>query len=213
MSLTAALMHAFDLGEEFNTIPRYNISPTDESLVLIERCGKREPVPMVFGLIPHWVKDPKIGLHCLNARSETITEKPAFRESLKKRRCLVMADGFYEWDRSGKTKIPYFIKMKSNGPFGMAGLWDVWRRSDGKEFKSFAVITTQANKTIGSIHDRMPVIIKKENYPLWLSEKEFESHKLIPLLKSQDDESLVMAQVSTAVNNTRNKSPECIQPV
>ncbi len=112
--------------------PGYNIAPTDESLVLINQNNEPTIEKMSFGLIPHWSKDPKIALHCLNARAETITEKPSFREPFKKSRCIVLTDGFFEWKREGKVKTPYLIRLKNQDTFAMAGIWDKWKRSDGR---------------------------------------------------------------------------------
>jgi len=160
----AALKHAFKFENNLDLPARYNIAPTDPAEVVLEENGRRLIVTMTFGLIPHWAKDPKMGLHCLNARAETISEKPAFRESFKKRRCLVLADGFYEWDRSGKIKIPYLVRQKNEEPFAMAGFWETWKRPDGREMKTFSIITTAPNPLVKTIDDRMPVILRKELY-------------------------------------------------
>ena len=192
--------------------PDYNIAPTDLAYVVVQDGDKRFLKRMMFGLIPHWAKDPKIGVHCLNARAETVAEKPAFRDSFKNRRCLVITDGFYEWLREEKNKIPHRVMMKDRQPYAMAGLWDRWKRSDGREFETFSIVTTEPNDLIAKIHDRMPVILKKEEESLWLAPYVTETKTILPLLKPYPPEWMEMVAVSPAMNSSRNKTPECIVP-
>lgn len=191
--------------------PDYNIAPTDLAYIVVQEGEKRYLKRMMFGLIPHWAKDPKIGVQCLNARAETVAEKPAFRDAFKSRRCLVLTDGFYEWLREGKNRIPYRVMMKNHKPYAMAGLWDRWKRSDGREFETFSIVTTEPNDLIKTIHDRMPVILSKEDEDLWLAPYVKEAKTLQPLLKSFPAESMEMVPVSSMVNSSKNKEEECIR--
>lgn len=189
--------------------PDYNISPTDPVYVVVEDNGKRILKQMFFGPIPHWAKDPKIGIKCLNARAETVDRLPAFRDSFRKRRCLVLSDGFFEWKGAGVKKLPHRIVLKNSEPFAMAGLWDRWRRPDGKEIESMAIVTTEPNSLVGEIHN----ILSREDEGLWISTQVTEVKTLLPLLKPYPSEGMEYYQVSSAVGSSRNKSKECIEPV
>ncbi len=145
--------------------PRYNIAPSQNVLALLQHDGVREAAFLQWGVIPSWSKD---GKGFINARSETIEDKPSFSESFQKRRCLIPADGFYEWQRSGKIAQPYYFQMQDESPFAFAGIWDEWR-ADGKTIASCAIITTTANEILASIHDRMPVILRPESQDSWLN--------------------------------------------
>jgi len=212
MSLIAALMKAFDFEAEMELEPKYNLAPTDKGDVLIHRDNKRVLRQMMFGLVPHWAKDPKIALHCLNARAETVAEKPAFRNSFRRKRCLVLTDGFFEWRREGKTKTPFFFFLKSKEPFAFAGLWDAWVQPDGKEVESFAIVTTEPNDFLKPIHNRMPVILSKENESRWLSPAT-DPDTLTSLLKPFPSDQMDSYQVSTYMNNSRNKDKTCVSSV
>jgi putative SOS response-associated peptidase YedK len=214
VSSEEALVEAFYTEHAgFSIYPRYNIAPTDEAEVIVKENGKRIIKQMHFGLIPHWAKDPKMGLHCLNARSETVAEKPAFRDALRKRRCLVVADGFYEWNRAGKKKIPFLFRNSDRRPFAFAGLYDTWKAPSGNDMKTFTIITTEANALLAAIHDRMPVILDKKDYDTWLSPDINDPKILLPLLKPAPPEPMTSDEVSTYVSNAVNKGPECIEPV
>lgn len=202
---------AAELRPEYNYTPRYNIAPTQEVLAVRRRAdssARRELVPLRWGLIPTWAKDEKIAYSTINARSETVAEKPAFRTAFKKRRCLIVADGYYEWKVTGpKSKQPYRIHLPDDQPFGMAGLWEHWER-DGKTIESCTIIVTSANPKLAAIHDRMPVILHPDAYDRWL-DPEFEGREqlealLQPLLASETE----AYPVSTAVGNVRNQGPE-----
>lgn len=147
-------------------IPRYNIAPTQEVVTVVQHASTREARLFQWGLIPSWSKEAK-GI--INARVETIDEKPSFKESFEKRRCLILADGFYEWERNGKISQPYFFQLKHEGPFAFAGIWDRWRY-DNSSITSCAIITTTANELLAKIHTRMPVILRPESYDLWLND-------------------------------------------
>lgn len=193
--------------------PAYNIAPTDPAVVIVQRDNEPEFDRMTFGLIPHWAKDPKIAFNCLNARAESVDEKPAFRESFKQRRCLVPIDGFYEWKHEGKAKIPHRITLKNRKPFALAGVWDTWKGLNGKQITSFSIITTEANSLLTFFHDRMPVVVEAANENLWLAPYVTESKTLVPLLKPFPAEEMDMYQVSSYVSKSTNKGEECIQPV
>jgi len=148
--------------------PRYNIAPSQNVLAIVQRCADREAALLQWGLIPSWSKEPK---GFINARAETIEDKPSFSESFQRRRCLIPADGFYEWQRSGKVAQPYYFQMKDESPFAFAGIWDEWL-GDGNSIASCAIITTRANELLASIHDRMPVILRPESQDQWLDDSE-----------------------------------------
>ena len=199
--------------------PRYNIAPSQPvAVVVADSEGGRKLEFFKWGLIPSWAKDPKIGNRMINARAETLAEKPSFRTALKKRRCLILADGFYEWKREGtlRAKTPMYIQLKSGEPFALAGLWEFWRPldSDADAFiKSCAIITIAPNALMEKIHDRMPVILKPQAYDLWLTPGELPAERTLPLLKPFAASQMKAITVSTLVNNTANDSPECVRPV
>jgi putative SOS response-associated peptidase YedK len=148
-------------------VPHYNIAPTQEILTVVQQAATREAMFLQWGLIPSWSKEPK---GFINARVETIEEKPSFRESFEMRRCLILADGFYEWERTGKISQPYYFQLKESEPFAFAGIWDRWRY-DGRSITSCAIVTTTANELLAKIHTRMPVILRPESYDLWLGDQ------------------------------------------
>lgn len=197
--------------------PRYNIAPTQPIAVLPNK-GRNQIEYMMWGLIPSWAKDPKIGSQMINARGETVAEKPSFRTAFKKRRCLIFADGFYEWHTQGKTKTPMYIRLRDDdgvvgAPFAMAGLWEVWRSPDGDEIPTATIITTSANEFMKTYHERMPVILPADCYDEWLDPAERPAEKLQPLIAQYPAKYFTAHAVSTAVNNARNDSPVCIEPM
>jgi putative SOS response-associated peptidase YedK len=193
--------------------PRYNIAPTQLIAAVREGAdGCRRLGMLRWGLIPSWAKDPSIGARMINARAETIAEKPAFRAAFRRQRCLVLADGYYEWKKAGKKKLPYHIRMRDESPFAFAGLWDRWSPGgDGEFVESCSLITTGANAATCDIHDRMPVILPPEAYSLWLNPKVNDAAALTPLLCGYDPEEMIAVPVSTYVNNARNEGQECLQ--
>lgn len=193
--------------------PRYNIAPTQEVFVLLAADGTRRIEALRWGLIPSWAKDPKIGNKLINARAETLFEKPIFRSAVKQRRCLVLADGFYEWQRAEKAKIPMFIRLKSKRPFGFAGLWESWVSPDGTTVKTCTIVTTEANELMKPIHARMPVIVPKESYAIWLSPQIEKADELTPILRAYPAEEMEVYGVSKLVNSPANDRPECIEPL
>jgi putative SOS response-associated peptidase YedK len=192
--------------------PSFNIAPRQPIAVVMDD-GKRKIVAMQWGLIPHWSKDEKIANKLSNARSETIGEKPSFKNSFKKFRCLIIADGFYEWQGTGRKKKPFFICRKDEKPFGIAGLFDKWINPEGKSITTCTIVTTEANEIMKPIHHRMPVIIEPENYDLWLNPHEIDIAKLGKLLKPCNPELLKAYEVGLAVNAAQNTSEDCIAPV
>jgi putative SOS response-associated peptidase YedK len=168
---------------------------------------------MRWGLIPYWAKDKSFGAKAINAVSETAAEKPAFKESMKKRRCLIPADGFYEWKKLGSKKQPYNIGMADDGLFAFAGLWDRWKSPEGKEILSCTILTTDANPLLKEIHDRMPVIIEKDDYDVWLDPGMTDPDKLTDLLKPFDARLMRVYPVSSTVSNVKNDGPECAEEV
>ena len=189
--------------------PRYNIAPTQPVLAVVNDGGRRAEL-MRWGLIPFWAKDPKIGNRMINAVGETAAAKPAYRAAFKKRRCLVLADGFFEWRKAGKAKIPTYIFLKSGEPFAMAGLWETWKDADGDLLRSCTIVTTEANEFIAPIHDRMPVILSQETEALWLDPMTEEASTLNPLLIPSPAEELDSYVVSNLVNSPKHSGPECI---
>ncbi|MEW6210729.1 MAG: SOS response-associated peptidase [Acidobacteriota bacterium] len=190
--------------------PSYNIAPTQKVAVIVSD-GRKQLVSVQWGLIPSWSKDPAIGNKLINARSETITEKASFRNAFKKRRCLIVADGFYEWQRMGQEKRPVYIRLKSGRPFGFAGLYETWKSPEGEDVTTCAIITTQANDIMKPIHDRMPVILPRSSEDMWLDAKT-GSDVALELLKPYPSEEMETWPVSKMVNSPANNSPDCIKP-
>jgi putative SOS response-associated peptidase YedK len=192
--------------------PRYNIAPT-QPVAVTPNDGKNRLDFYIWGLIPSWAKDPDIGSHMINARSETLSEKPAFRAAFRRRRCLVLADGFYEWRKDTKgQKTPMYIHLASGKPFAFAGLWEFWNAPDGSSVLSCVIITTQPNSLLATIHNRMPVILPEAAYAQWLDPGEGDPKQLSALLLPYPAEEMAAFPVSPLVNNPRNESPALIQP-
>jgi putative SOS response-associated peptidase YedK len=200
----------FGTGAGFNLNPRYNVAPT-QALLLARNAvwGNRELVSLHWGLIPHWSKEPKTSYSSINARAETVTEKPTFRNAFRHRRCLIAADGYYEWRKMERTKQPYFITLKDGEPFGFAGVWEHWAR-EGESVDSCAIIVTEANELTKGIHDRMPVILAPEAYDSWMDLDLTDPERLKAFLKPYPSERMMAYRVSTAVNNPENDEPELI---
>ncbi len=192
--------------------PRYNVAPTQSVATVVEVGEGRRLELMRWGLIPSWADDPEIGNRMINARSETAAEKPSFRAAFKKRRCLIPADGFYEWQKLGGGKQPHHIRVKGGGPFAFAGLWEVWRPEDGPEVRSCTILTTEANDLLAPVHGRMPVILPPENYDLWLDPGVEERDPLSDLLRPYPPEDMEAYPVSRFVNNPSHDGPRCVEP-
>jgi len=204
---------AFEATDAPEVEPHYNIAPTQDILTVRQGADGREMRLLKWGLVPSWAKDMSIGARLINARSETVTEKPAFRKAFKSRRCLIPADGFYEWGTAGGRKQPFYIRMRDERLFGFAGLWDRWKAEDGASFESCAIITTGANEVVGRVHDRMPVILHPESYDLWLSEDERQTELRKELLQPYPAEEMTIYPVSALVNSPQNRGAELIKPL
>lgn len=194
--------------------PRYNIAPT-QPIAAIRADAATEDRQLTFfrwGLIPSWAEDPKIGNRMINARGETVAEKPSFRKAFATRRCLVLADGFYEWQKQEQGKQPFYITLQEDLPFAFAGLWERNQRC-GEPIESCTIITTSANELMAPIHDRMPVIIPPDRYDLWLDTAVQEIERLTPLIAPYDASQMKATPVSSRVNNPRHESPDCIAPL
>ncbi|MCI0667702.1 MAG: SOS response-associated peptidase [Methylococcaceae bacterium] len=213
-----AWVAAFDLPEDAGTvvsemIPNYNVAPTRDVPIIRTHAetGLRELVLVHWGLIPFWTKDRKIGYRMINARAETVAEKPAFRAAFKKRRCLVPANGFYEWKKGASGKQPYLIRMADAGPFAFAGLWESWTNpADKTVLQSCTIIVTKANEMMTRIHDRMPVILSPDLYGRWLDPGQGDG---LSLLTPCPDDWLDAYPVSTYVNSPQNNDSKCIEAI
>ena len=195
--------------EDFH--PSYNITPTQTSPILIYDNGSKVKM-MKWGLIPHWAKDESIGAKLINARSETLTEKPSFQNLVSKNRCIVISDGYYEWKRIGKQKQPYYIHHPENKLLLMAVLWSQWKFKDKTIVFSYTVITTTPTPDIAFIHSRMPVILSEKNLPIWLNGNQYSSNDALKYLIPFET-SLTFSPVSPFVNSPKNNSMECIKPL
>jgi len=187
---------------------RYNIAPTQSLPVVVSPDGNRVMESMRWGLIPSWVKDPETQSLLINSRAETIQEKPSFRSSFKSRRCLVPADGFYEWTKRENGKVPYWIHMTDEGLFAFAGIWSEWGMGEDI-IRSFSIITTEANSKLKSLHDRMPVILNSNNYGHWLDSSQKDPASL---LNAYPSDQMAYHEVSLRVNSPKNDDPECLMP-
>ncbi|MFZ5909546.1 MAG: SOS response-associated peptidase [Chloroflexota bacterium] len=211
----AELQEAFEgytFPEQF--APRFNIAPS-QPVLAIPNDGQKRADFFLWGLIPSWAKDPVIGNRLINARGETLAEKPSFRGSFKYKRCLIPADGFYEWKAQpgAKTKVPYFIHLASRQPFAFAGLWDEWHAPDGSLVKSCTIITTAPNELIAPIHNRMPVILRPDDYTQWMDTAPRTPESLLPFIKPYPAEKMTAYPVSALVNSPQNDRAECVAPV
>lgn len=208
-----ALADMFDAGPLDSFPPRYNIAPTQHvPVVRLDPDSRREWAMLRWGLIPSWAKDPAIGNRMINARAETAAEKPSFRAAMRRRRCLVPTDGFYEWQKSGNQKQPMRIELADGKPFAFAGLWEHWQSPAGDAVETFTILTTEASADLSAIHHRMPVILAPEHYQVWLEVGSGDVEIVLPLLAPYQAERLVARPVSRHVNNPRNDDPRCLEP-
>lgn len=193
--------------------PRYNIAPS-QPVAVVPNDGQRRLDYYIWGLIPSWAKDPAIGNRMINARAETLAEKPSFRAAFRRRRCLIPADGFYEWQQTPgqKAKTPFYIRLKSGEPFAFAGLWENWNAPDGSQVLSCAIITTAPNALMEPIHNRMPVILPPAAYDRWLESDEQNPAALQNLLQPFPAQAMIAYPVSSLVNRPENDVAACIQP-
>ena len=203
----------FHLGEAPQLEPRYNVSPS-QLVPVVRSAGEHNILsPMKWGLVPSWSKDPSMGSHMINARSETVAEKPAFRHAIKYNRCIIPISGFYEWQAVEHHKQPYFTHLKGHAPMCLAGIWEHWTAPDGSVLETFSILTTSANKLIEPIHERMPVILKPADFNLWLSRNMHDPHELVDIYKPYPVDEMIAYKVSDLVNNPKFDSPSCIARV
>lgn len=208
-----------DIAKEFNAEepgfdlpPGYNIAPSYE-VAIVMNAGKKLLALCKWGFVPSWSKDAAIGNKMINARGESVADQPSFRHAFRSKRVLVAADGFYEWKKQGKIKIPVYIHLKSRKPFGFAGLMSLWTSTEGKQVCTCTIITTNANKLLEPVHDRMPVIIHKTDEDIWLDPSSQDKDNLMSLLKPYEAEEMDYYNVSTIVNSPAHNSPDCIKRV
>jgi putative SOS response-associated peptidase YedK len=204
------LAKEFGVAEAPEAEPSYNVAPTHNILAVREGGDGREMTFLKWGLVPSWAKDASIGARLINARSETVEEKPSFRDAFRRRRCVIPADGFYEWRREGGRKQPFFFRMRDERPFGLAGIWERWEGAGGEAINSCTILTTEANGVLRPVHDRMPVILHPEEHSVWLEGGAREMESLIELLRPYPAKEMVGYPVGPLVNNPRSKGPELI---
>jgi len=207
-----AIRQLFRYLEQPNFPPRYNVAPTQPVPIVRMTEGKRQFALVRWGLIPAWVKDPRTFSLVINARAESVLDKPAFKNAMKYRRCLFPADGFYEWKRKAERKQPYFVRRKDGGPLAFAGLWESWMGPNGEEQETAAIITTDASPSIAHIHDRMPVIVPPEAFDFWLDPK-VDAEMAAAVLRPATDGTIEHHEVSRAVNRTENDLPKLVEPL
>ncbi len=206
------LAEIFGLSDLPGLVPRYNIAPTQAAAVVRSTGSARKLDMLRWGLVPSWAKDISVGSRMMNARSESLSDKPAFRYAIKSRRCIIPASGFYEWKPEGPHKIPYYVRLPDGAPMGLAGIWEAWKTPDGSFLETFTILTTSANSLIASIHDRMPVILHPDSYDLWLDKDVKNPEQLQPLYSPYPADLMTLYPVSTLVNSPRNDDPACIKP-
>ncbi len=199
----------FGVAPTLETTPRYNVAPTQEVITIV-RNGTDHLAQLRWGLIPSWAKDEAIGSRMINARAETLAEKASFKRLLSSKRCLVIADGFYEWKQENGSKTPMYITMKSGEPFAFAGLWDNWKSPDGQQIRSCTIITTQPNEVVASIHNRMPAILVPDARELWLDTNLHDADALLHWLAPYPSEQMTARAVSRLVNDPKHDSPEVL---
>jgi putative SOS response-associated peptidase YedK len=206
------ILFELDLQPDFDFKPRYNIAPAQKVPVvrLDSKEGKRELTEMKWGLVPFWAKDISIGNRLINARAETVAEKPSFRDAFKKRRLLVPASGFYEWKKTAGRKTPYYISTADRRLLALAGLWERWDK-EGEPLETFTILTTAPNSLVAELHDRMPVIISQADYENWL-QPDPDFVEIEQLFRPYPEEKLRVTAVSSLVNNPANEGPELLQP-
>ena len=210
-SAPEAIRALFGYPGQSNFPPRYNVAPTQPIAIVRLMDGKRQFALVRWGLLPSWVKDPKDFTLVINARGESVMDKPAFSAAMKRRRCLVPADGFYEWKAIGAGKQPYYVRAKSGTPLAFAGLWETWTGPNGEEMETAAIVTTLANRTLADIHERMPVVVAPDAFNLWLDCANVDDKTAASLIAPAPDELLEAYEVSTAVKRTANDDPTLIE--
>lgn len=212
------LQTIFELNDIPRTLtPQFNIAPTLDVLAVRQSEQQRNASFLRWGLIPSWARDEKIGYSAINARAETLGEKPAFRTAFRERRCLIIADGFFEWKKQGKEKLPHFFHMRDRRPFAFAGLWESWRGTSDRRLdpplETCTIITTEPNELVSPLHDRMPAILRPSDYELWLDPEFYAEALLTEMLTCYPADEMSVYPVSTLVNRPANDGPECLERV
>ena len=195
----------------FASPPRYNAAPSQMISAIVEN-GERKLVGLKWGLVPSWAKDPAVGNRMINAKAETLAEKPSFKRVLAERRCLIPADGFYEWKATGEGKQPYHFRRRDGGLFAFAGLWDEWRSPEGETLRTCTIVTVAPNELLAPIHDRMPSILKRKDEAAWLDPKGRDARAALGLLRPYPDDDFECYPVSRGVNSPRGDDPSFIEP-
>ena len=204
----------FVLIERPQLEPRYNVAPTQNVGVVRQSDDSTNHYDQLkWGLVPSWSTDPAKGASLINARSETVAEKPSFRHAIKKNRCIIPVSGFYEWSHAGTEKHPHYIQLSNKSPMALAGIWEHWKSPDGTPLETFSILTTAANKLISNLHERMPVILQPDTYGLWLDRNLQDPQHLEHLYQPYPEELMTYYEVPTLVNNPRFDSPACIVQV
>jgi putative SOS response-associated peptidase YedK len=200
-------------GAGFTMPTGYNIAPGNDIAIIVNENGTNRLATCHWGFVPPWGKDLKEGYKMINARAETVAGKPSFRQAFSRHRCLVVADGFYEWKHEGGKKIPIYVHLKNGKPFGMAGLYNLWTSPAGEQVCTGTIVTTEANDIVRPYHDRMPAITSQDNVGIWLDPSVHDEGKLLPMLKPFPDDELDLYEVSTRVNSPKNDTIENIQRI
>jgi putative SOS response-associated peptidase YedK len=208
-----AVRRLFGYLEQPNFPPRYNVAPTQPIPIVRLNAGKREFALVRWGLIPAWVKDPRGFSLLINARGDTVNDKPAFRNAMKRRRCLIPADGFYEWQEEGGRKRPYVVRPRHGGPIAFAGLWECWTGPNGEEVETAAIVTTDANRSLHPIHHRMPVIVARDAFDFWLDCANVDALTAAAVFAPAPDGLMEAYEISTAVNRVANDGPDLLEPL
>lgn len=203
----------FEAEAAEDLLPRYNIAPSQQIAAIRQVADGRVISALRWGLVPFWAKDISIGYKMINSRSESVLQKPAFRDCFQQRRCLIPADGFYEWKKAGKQKQPFHFGMKDGSLFGLAGIWDRWKSPQGTWIESCSILTTTANPMVRDVHDRMPVILHRNHYDTWLTAPAAEAARLGELLIPFEAELMTRYAVSTLVNRPQNDGADCAAPL
>jgi putative SOS response-associated peptidase YedK len=213
VTVPEAMRRLFGYLEQPNFPPRYNVAPTQPIPIVRLAEGKRQFALARWGLIPSWVEDPRGFSLLINARADSVNDKPAFRAAMKRRRCLIPADGFYEWKAAGGRKRPYLVRPRAGGPIAFAGLWETWIGPNGEEMETAAIITTDACRALQDIHHRMPVVVPPEAFDFWLDCAHVDAETASALLIPAPDDLFEAYEISTAVNRTANDGPDVIAPL
>jgi len=208
----AEIFGAEPLAEELGS--RFNVAPTDEAFVVVQREDRRAIIAYRWGLVPHWATDARAGSRMFNARAETLTTSPAFREAFRRRRCLVPVDGFYEWKREGSGRQPYLVERSDGRLLVLAGLWAGWHDPATEQVRrTFTIVTTTPNEALAGLHDRMPVILADRDWERWLSPAPGDAGELLGLVQPTDEGALQIRAVARHVNDVRRDGPELIEPL